>query len=300
MTISYIDRLGRRSWQIMKPSPTKCRGKNAMAQDSREIHAVLMDAASGLQDKITRGLGDYTVALLAISGFPEQPRLAGTGTLLTAGGAHFILTARHVWEEVLKETDVVGITLKPDVKHRLGINRRDIAVFGSPKPDAWNEWGPDLMLLRIPAEHIGSIAAVKVFLNVERPMRKIDLKVLWVQVLMGAPGAFSKTTGTHMELQITGMFLSPETKHERDGFDYLDYEMDLKFPVPRNFGGVSGGGVWEIYLYHSPENGEIVWSTSLHGVAFYQLPIVAEHRPIRCHGPESIKTILREVGCIFS
>jgi hypothetical protein len=62
-----------------------------------------------------------------------------------------------------------------------------------------------------------------------------------------------------------------------------------------NFGGVSGGGVWEVYLYHSPETGELTWSNSLHGVAFYQLPIVAEHRPIRCHGPESIKTVIREI-----
>jgi hypothetical protein len=265
-----------------------------MAQEPHNIQQILEDATTGLQDKITRGLGNFTVALLAISGVPEQPKLAGTGTLLTVGGAHFILTARHVWERKLKDADQIGITLKPDVNHRFGINRRDVAVFGLPKPDAWNEWGPDLMLLRIPAENVGSIAAVKVFLNVDKPPRKIERQVAFVQVLMGAPGAFSRVTGADVDLQITGMFLGPETQHERDGFDYLDYQMNLKFPVPRTFGGVSGGGVWQVYLYYS-ETGEIVWNESLHGVAFYELDVVNEHRPIRCHGPRSIETVIRIV-----
>lgn len=76
-----------------------------MKHDPHEIEGVLRDARSGLQDKIVRNLGDFTVALLAISGHPEQLCLAGTGTLLVAGEKHFILTARHVWDEVLSSTD---------------------------------------------------------------------------------------------------------------------------------------------------------------------------------------------------
>ena len=39
------------------------------------------------------------------------------------------------------------------------------------------------------------------------------------------------------------------------------------------------------------ETGEIDCSTSLHGVAFYQLDVVNEQRPIRCHGPQSVKAV---------
>ena len=63
--------------------------------------------------------------------------------------------------------------------------------------------------------------------------------------------------------------------------------------VPRDFGGVSGGGVWQVYLYWAPSTGEIDWKMSLHGLAFFQLPIIAERRTIRCHGPESIRAALR-------
>ncbi len=90
------------------------------------------------------------------------------------------------------------------------------------------------------------------------------------------------------------MFLGPETGQEGDGLDYLDYEMDLTFPLPRTCGGVSGGGVWHVYIYYSSETDIIDWTMSLHGVAFYELDIVNERRPIRCHGPRSIEAIIRD------
>jgi hypothetical protein len=46
-------------------------------------------------------------------------------------------------------------------------------------------------------------------------------------------------------------------------------------------------------MYWAPSTGEIDWKMSLHGVAFYQLSIVAERRTIRCHGPETIRAALR-------
>jgi hypothetical protein len=264
-------------------------------KDPEGIKEILKDEKTGLQSKIVRTLGDFTVALLAVSDSPERLDLAGTGTLVTIDGTHYILTATHVWEEVLKNADHVGITLNPDVNHRFGIPRSDIAVFALPKPDKWNEWGPDLALLRIPPDRVGSIGARKSFWNLSRPERKLGRTVLWVQVLMGTPAALGKITGAHADLQITGLFLGPETVQERGGLDYLDYEMDLGFLIPRTFGGVSGGGTWNVYIYYSSENDNIDWTMSFHGVAFYELDIVNERRPIRCHGPKSIQAVIQTV-----
>lgn len=259
----------------------------------RELEMTLASENSGLRDKIVRNLGDYTVALLGITNAPEHLELAGTGTLITVNGAHYIQTARHVWDEVLVNVDVVGITLRPNVNHRYGIWRKEFTVVGLPKPTEWNEWGLDLVLLRIPAEHIGSILAYKVFLNIDKPARQLG-PVLWTQVLMGTPSELGSIRDTHADLQITGFFLSAEQKCERDGFDYLDYDFDLTFPgMPRRFGGVSGGGIWNVYSRRSSETGKIDWDVSLHGVAFFQLDVANEHRTIRCHGPESMNALLR-------
>jgi hypothetical protein len=93
------------------------------------------------------------------------------------------------------------------------------------------------------------------------------------------------------------MYLGPETIRERESFDYLDYPMDLSFPgVPRRFNGVSGGGVRRVMVFYSRETDEIDWKMSLHGVAFYQLEIANEQRPVRCHGPQSVRAVLRELN----
>lgn len=247
-----------------------------------------------LQNRIVRSLGNFTVALLAVSDYPEQLKLAGTGTLVMIDGAHYILTARHVWEEVLVHADHVGITLKADITHRHGIPSREFVATGLPKPCSWSEWGPDLVLLRIPAGRVGVISVYRSFWNLSG-MVTVNSTVIEVLVLMGTPAELGKITDTHAELQITGMFLGPENVQHVGGFDYLDYEIERKAGLPKHFGGVSGGGVWRVWLFCSPENNEIDWKFNFHGVAFYQLGIGENPTTIRCHGPESVKAILRTV-----
>lgn len=265
------------------------------ASNPNEIDGILRDDKSGLRERVIRNLGDFTVALLAIyNGSNERLALAGTGTLLVTEKAHFILTARHVWDEALSEADQIGLTLKPERDHKYGVSRDEFVVFGLPRPAEWNEWGPDLALLRIPAESVGTIGAYKSYRNVQGRL-DINAEVLEVTVLMGTPAELGEFTDTHAEMQITGMFLGPEKVQEQDGFDYLDYEMDLSYPeLPRNFGGVSGGGVWRVFLYCS-QDGEIDWKVQLHGTAYYQLPIVENHRTVRCHGPKSITAVLNTI-----
>jgi hypothetical protein len=235
------------------------------------------------------------VALLAISDHPECLKLAGTGTLMAIGGEHYILTARHVRDEVLAGSDHVGITLKPDVTHRHAIPSSDFTLVGLPRPCEWNEWGPDMVLLRIPAERVGAIEAYRSFWN---PIRRVEVnaEVIEVLVLMGTPAELGTIADAHADLQINGMYLGPEKLQQVGGFDYLDYEIEQWLGIPRSFGGVSGGGVWRVWLLCPPESDQIEWKMCFHGVAFYQLNIGSNPTTIRCHGPESIKAMLGAVG----
>lgn len=263
-----------------------------MPCNPHEIAGVLRDPKSRLPLKIIRNLGDFTVALLGISDHPERLELAGTGTLMAIDGANYILTARHVWDEVLAGTDQVGITLKADVDHKYGIPSKDFTQVGLPKPCAWNEWGPDMILLRIPVERVGTIEAYRSFWN---PARRVDVhaEVIEVLVLMGTPAELGKIADAHADLQITGIYLGAEKLQNMGGFDYFDYEIEANAELPGHFGGVSGGGVWRVWVFCSPENGEIDWKMNFHGVAFYQLGIGENPTTIRCHGPESVRAMLR-------
>ena len=79
--------------------------------------------------------------------------------------------------------------------------------------------------------------------------------------------------------------------HEHNGFDYLDLGADLRSPgVPSSFGGVSGGGLWEIKLTMSGDTKEIHWDGKRYfrGVAYWQSDGSTNRRVIRCHGSKSI------------
>lgn len=261
-------------------------------RDTREIEPIFRSSAE-LRDRIVRSVGNFTLALFGLSGLqPETSKFAGTGTWISSGGKQFILTAFHVWEEVLKRSDRIGITLREGVNHRSVIETAAVHAVGLPKPDEWAEWGPDLVLLSVPPESVREINLYRAFWNAQGH-HSLGREVFEISVLMGAPEAYGSFAPMHTRLMILGMFLGLETRCQRDGLDYLDYEFDLSLAgMPRAFGGVSGGGAWRIWLYWFEETGEIDWAMSLHGVAFYEFPIIEERRTVRCHGPDSIRASL--------
>jgi len=112
---------------------------------------------------------------------------------------------------------------------------------------------------------------------------------LWV--LMGAPAASAELTPTHAALEFMGGFTTVHEVHTRDGFDYLDVGADLSIPdVPPTFGGVSGGGLWQVLMKRAT-TGEFSWEhkgLNLEGLAFYEFPPADGRRIIRCHGRRTI------------
>src|SRR5947209_4766802 len=124
---------------------------------AEQIKAAIEDEKSRLREKIVRNVGAHTVVLFAISDSREGEvlELGGTGTLVSIACSHYVLTARHVWEERLKSARDVGITLKEDIDHCCRIQVNVLVPSGPAKPRSWNEWGPDLVFLKLPANHVG-------------------------------------------------------------------------------------------------------------------------------------------------
>ncbi|MCU1305881.1 MAG: hypothetical protein JWN45_576 [Acidobacteriaceae bacterium] len=246
-----------------------------------------------LKHEIVRDIGSFAVALLAVFPSPQGDmlRLAGSGTLVNFGEDHAILTAAHVWEEVLKSAAKFGITVTENIDHRFLIDTNAIVPLRLQKPTGWNEWGPDIVLLRIPNEFVGKINAHKSFYHPTIDgIAKFDSNHVEMWMLMGAPSEFGKFTQNHADLEMQGTFLGDEIPHERNGFDYLDFRISVPSPgVPQSFGGVSGGGLWKVMLYYS---NKIQWARNLEGVAFFELPIEAGKRTVRCHGPETVSSML--------
>jgi hypothetical protein len=278
--------------------PGGTKGKIPM-RTPEEIQTLLLDSNSGLQEDIGHFLGKMTVALYAMSDASagEHLHLFGTGSLVKVANSHHILTAAHVWERGLKSCERVGITILEGIDHRFPIDRRALIPFGPPLPLPENEWGPDLVFLQIPEVHVGTIAASsKMFYSLDRDRLKVT-RGSEGRVLVGAPGEFEKRTAKHSDLNIKGFYVgfgAPPYVH--GDFDYVDLNEDTSHPdIPKHWGGVSGGGLWRVQVFESPETEKIDWSYFLEGVAFYQLGIDQPRTTIRCHALQSIRTAMNYV-----
>jgi hypothetical protein len=265
---------------------------------AEKIKKILEDSNSGLREKLVRSVGTFTTALLAISGSGPDEKLTfrGTGSLVKFQNSHYILTAAHVWDS-LKSSKGVGITLKEDLDHCCPLVTNTLVPFGPAKPEKWNEWGPDLVFLRIPANRVGGIAAFKSFYALDKERPRCNVERIEVVILMGTPEEFGKFTEQHAELDITGLFTEIGARTYRHGdYDFIDLNEDVTLPgVPEDFGGVSGGGLWRVQVFENSELGEIDWLNLLEGVAFYQLGKPNHRMIIRCHGDASISSAMSEI-----
>ena len=260
----------------------------------------MKDIPQAVLDEVILSLKHYLVALYFL--VPEKPhprlRIIGSGTLVELEGVYYILTAAHVWHEV-RGADQIGLALT-DHQSAFMIPRESITA-----KELWggilSEWGPDMALLRLPPPVIPTISAHKSFLNLA--LQKESLPAypptiengLWA--VTGMVGEFTEVHNhleTHtLESHIHGeaFFSAVQQRHEHNGYDYFDLGANLQLPgVPSSFGGVSGGGLWNVKLSMSKSTNEISWDGRRYfrGVAYWQSNVSTDRRIIRCHGPNGI------------
>jgi hypothetical protein len=178
--------------------------KSACRKILDEVAEQVLAKDSPLCWAIARELADFTVPFIVTNDGQLSP--AGTGTLVSFRDSHYFLTATHVWEEALKTSDWIRIPLKENSPCRFAIMPKEIVSYGAPIPVQWNEWGPDIILLRIPPERVGSFTAVgRPFypLSMKRELR-IDC-CLETAFLMGAPALRGKFTTESAIPELQGM-----------------------------------------------------------------------------------------------
>ncbi len=283
--------------------------KNPPADIWKEIDKLLfIDNPSPLGNQIAKDLNDYTVAFVRSKN--RKLEAAGSGTLVSFRNSFYVLTAAHVWHgdkpsNGLKNADQILIPLKEKQNTRLIIAPDEIETVGPKIRRKWNKWGPDVTMLRLPPERVGSIKAVgRSFYNLSQK-KEINVGSVETFFLMGAPEERGDYTPDRAIPEVQAMLLWEATgpylslrlpRYLRQHIDYLDLRINNTVPgVAKRFGGVSGGGLWKVYVY--PLKGGGYDSVKiLAGVAYWEKPLGrGRGLLVRCHGPQTIGTVLREV-----
>ena len=165
--------------------------------------------AARLWAMFARGAQIYSTPLFSLKKTDEghELNLTGSGTFVRQGDRYFILTAGHVWHEMLKKADFVGVTLREVHDHTCFIETKAIVPSGPDRPASWNEWGPDIIFLEIPAAGVGEIKAFKGFYEMDARMKamiKADRNETYL--LVGTPKVLGSYTQTYASVQLLGMW----------------------------------------------------------------------------------------------
>lgn len=243
---------------------------------------------------------NYSIGFLHVNDPPRSShdlRLLGSGTLVSVGTTYAILTADHVLS-VLPRSGRLGLILSPTVQ-QYTIDIQGIVYLQIARGKR-EEDGPDIGAVVLSPSIATAIGAKKVFYNLDAHRDN---------ALLSPPDirdGFWFVNG----------FVDEKTVEERDkdgyalvkGFYNLsgaggpdkitvvgDHDY-FNFPVsyggrsvsPKSFGGMSGGGLWQVPLKRGAD-GEIEHRIPiLSGIVFYQEPTTETYCGVKCHGRQSI------------
>ena len=224
------------------------------------------------------------------------PQLQGSGTLIQVAGRYAILTAEHVVRE-LPKTGRLGLLLQPS-RHDFTIDTNGLRYVSIARGDIDSE-GPDLGAVILSSETASSIGAIKQFWNLtsHRDAMLQNPPILnsgfWIangfpdtEKAIEADTEDGSRVMRYMNFNGVGGPREPWVVGDHDYYSFPVVPHDL-YGIPRDFGGMSGGGLWQVEI-RRPSGGEFsVVRKHLSGVVFYQVR-TAEDVALICHGRKSV------------
>jgi hypothetical protein len=244
--------------------------------------------SSATRQIINFGIGIVKVAENVNS---EDAILIGSGTLIDFNGSHSILTAQHVID-ALPTKGNIGFVISEKL-HKYVLDAQSLSTI---KIDRGNnpESGPDLGVINLPHPTIGSIKALKSFYNVGNKRERMlenppenDLGVWCIWTKSEKPQKGFDQVKAYLEFCGFGGI---SNEYDLGEYDYFDFEVHYndRTDSPISFGGVSGGGLWQVIIGQKPGGELVVKEVILSGIAFFQTELIENKRTIKCHGRKSI------------
>jgi hypothetical protein len=238
--------------------------------------------------------------------FVLRDKRVGSGVFVNTCGVEGILTAYHVAEPVLDNSEFgLCVAERPHALFVRSENCQHVPI-GYVRNNPQAEDGPDLSFIIIrDANLLATLRSLKSFFYLDTkdleyfqsPLERMS----WC--ISGSPHEASKLLGIFPDgpLMMFQNFIGEATFHSRavrGGFDFIK----LKVPsgegtFPKNCEGMSGGGMWLVPLSIDP-NGDPKTirheAPLLAGVSFYQSEIKNGERIITGHGYDSIYSHVRQ------
>lgn len=224
----------------------------------------------------------------------EDVGAAGSGTLVCFWGASGILTAAHVLEALPDQGPVALMRFRGGVRQKM-IIAMDLTEKLVVAPSSGTAAGPDLGFLRLPEPIVANLKATSSFFDLARRFDDVGRPYGKIDCVLGVVGEWTEdfvNNGQRLKkFQLIFMAAQSAERSNADGLDTYAFipEPDSKYPPPTSYGGVSGGGLWEVLF--KPDGSNHVLQRRLIGTAFFERSIADGKLEIIAHGPKSIQKL---------
>lgn len=225
----------------------------------------------------------------------RRVELIGSGTLVKAGERYAILTAHHVLQDFPRGPRL-GLLLD-SANQMTSIDQQGLRFLDIAR-GLDDSVGPDIGAIVLPEPIASALRAQKRFFDLDLHRQSMlsaparDEDGLWVangfvdELTRRGPenGVFYVTFRNQALLGIV------EPCPTIAGFDYFTVPVGVeeRAAVPGNFGGMSGGGLWQLQIAQSQDGALSSKQPKLSGLIFYQLPTSDTQCGLRCHGRRSV------------
>src|SRR3990172_1700842 len=234
--------------------------------------------------RITSRLHTHSTALLRLKGRtgPERPLYIGSGTFVSIGDIHGILTARHVADKLAGPFHLGLAMAREGEEHRFAVNMNSLSIIRIPEGET-EEFGPDISFIALSDwDGVATIRASRSFHQllidrdelVQNPP-DVDIGIWFV---CGSPEEMvtegTSETGFGGAISLTNYCYAGgvDPGYEKGDFDYFDvpFKGGDSTALLRSYEGVSGGGLWQGTVRRSDEGGFTAGRFLYSGLAFLQ------------------------------
>lgn len=236
----------------------------------------------------------HSVAMFATERDDDGAAITCSATLVSVDGTPALLTARHVWE-VAKRRPILALMVNGRV-YRLETSLLDACVVpASGRLPGEEAAVPDIALICLSMEHRAVIEARgKVFYSIDRRLATTDFDKYGddgFYVVFGSPAELLDFQAKSIASFLYDIGVERPLSHDGWDYSYVRLDLDANPEIPRDYGGVSGGGLWRVKFRVSEDrktmhvempSRDIV----LVGVLFYQS--ATQGLRLIAHGPNSV------------
>jgi len=254
----------------------------------------IRDLPQELTKEVNTHIRLFAVTML-IADNDESGEIPCSGTLVSIKGEKGVLTARHVWEEISKHKYLlIMLGRVPHVIEVTFINA--IAPPIQSRSENISTDIPDLAFVKLPGPSINHIEAIsKAFFSIDKRLDEQSMEFVRNPVgyfaLFGAPAELVDHQNKSIRSFAYSTYLSEYFEYEGWDYQIMGLDLDKNPEIPKDFVGMSGGGVWKIKFFVSEDKTRFAVENftrdiALVGVNFNQTDLPG--RQLIGHGPDSI------------